>query len=145
MALLSAIAASRSATSGQTASNLPTACGAGTVTCIRSAPRKRISFPPQHAATAGWRKEKIPIPPITVAVDTRRRRCRKRSRRGHPGLPGLTTPRVSFAAALRTRTEEQSSLSHIRCRWQTPPQWNPRSLRPYPITNRHNTSVSFGP
>jgi hypothetical protein len=73
-------------TSGQTASNLPAACGAAAVSCTRSAPRKGIHVPPQHAATAGWRKEKNPIPPIIGAADTRRRRCRKRSRRGHPGL-----------------------------------------------------------
>jgi hypothetical protein len=80
------MAASSLAMSGQTASNLPAACGAGAVICTRSAPRKGIHLPPQHTTTAGWRKEKTTIPPIIETADTRRRRCRERSRRGHPGL-----------------------------------------------------------
>jgi hypothetical protein len=46
-------------------------------------PRKGLLLPRQHAATVGWRKEKTPIPQIIGVADTRRRRCRRRSRRGH--------------------------------------------------------------
>jgi hypothetical protein len=70
-----------SATSGQTASNLPVACGAGAIICTRSAPSKGIHLPPQRAATVDWLKEKTPTPPIIGAADTPRRRCRKRSLR----------------------------------------------------------------
>jgi hypothetical protein len=82
MVLRSAVTASSSATSRQTANNLPTACGAKGVTCTRSAPRKGIHLPPQSAAIVSWRKEINPIPQIIGAADTRRRRCRRRSRRG---------------------------------------------------------------
>jgi hypothetical protein len=61
MVLRSAITASSSATSGKTVSNLPAACGAQVVTCIRSGPTKEIYLPPQKAATVGWRKEKSPF------------------------------------------------------------------------------------
>jgi hypothetical protein len=81
MILRSAITGSSSATSGQTSSNLPAACGAGAVTCTRSAPRKGMHLPPQHAATVGGRKEENPIPPIFGIVDTRRR-CRKKVAEG---------------------------------------------------------------
>jgi hypothetical protein len=60
MVLRSAITASSLATSGQTANNLPAACGAEEVTYKRSAPRKRIHFLSQCASTLGWRKEKTP-------------------------------------------------------------------------------------
>jgi hypothetical protein len=46
MVLRSAINSSSSATSGQTASNLPAACGSEVITCTRSAPRKEIHLPP---------------------------------------------------------------------------------------------------
>jgi hypothetical protein len=64
------LTASIPATSKKTASNLTAACGAEAFTCTRSALRKGMYLPPQHAATAGWRKEKIPIPPIIGAADT---------------------------------------------------------------------------
>jgi hypothetical protein len=83
MVLRSAISASSSATSGQTANSLPAACGAEGIIYTRSAPREGIHHPPQRAATVGWRKEKNPIPQIIGVADTRRMRCRRRSRRGH--------------------------------------------------------------
>jgi hypothetical protein len=46
MVLRSAITASSSATSGQTASNHPTTCGAGAVTCTRSAREREYVFYP---------------------------------------------------------------------------------------------------
>jgi hypothetical protein len=61
MVLRNAITASSLATFGQTASNLPAACGARAATCTRSAPRKGMHLPPQHAATVGWQKEKPPF------------------------------------------------------------------------------------
>jgi hypothetical protein len=106
MLLPSATTASSSAMSGQTASSFRAACDAEAVTYTRSAARKGIYLPPQHAATVGWQ--------IIGAADMRRRRCRKRSRRGHPGLQtgrvfssNPTSPGLSFAAVLRGRTEEQ--------------------------------------
>jgi hypothetical protein len=60
MVLRSAITASSSGTSGQTASNLPVVYGARVVTCTRNALRKKIHLPSEHASTAGWRKEKKP-------------------------------------------------------------------------------------
>jgi hypothetical protein len=47
---------------------------------------KGINHSPQRAATVGWRKEKTPIPQFIEAADTRVRRRRRRSRRGHLGL-----------------------------------------------------------
>jgi hypothetical protein len=69
MILRSTITARSLATSGQTASNLPAASGAGVVNCTRIATRKGIHLPPQHAATAGWWKEKNTIPPIIRAAE----------------------------------------------------------------------------
>jgi hypothetical protein len=102
------------ATSGQTASSLSAACGAAAVTYKSSALRKKIRLPRQHAATVVWRKEKTPILQIIGVADMRRRRCRKISRRGVPRITtgrvfssNLTTQGVSFAAALRGKTEVQ--------------------------------------
>jgi hypothetical protein len=77
MVLRSVITASSSATSGQTESNFPAACGAEAVTCTKSAPRRGIYLPPQHVATVGWRKEGNPVPQIIGAADTRWKGCRK--------------------------------------------------------------------
>jgi hypothetical protein len=119
LVLRSATTASSSTTSGQTASNLPAACGAGAVTCTTSAPRKVIHLPPHHAATADWRKEKNAIPPITGAADTRRRRCRRRSRREHPKLQrgGCSLPTSPLQACPPRRRseaeqEQQQPQSH---------------------------------
>jgi hypothetical protein len=65
MILSSTITASTSVTSGQIASNLPAVCGAVAATFTRSAPRKRLRFPPQHVSSAGWRKEKTPYSKIS--------------------------------------------------------------------------------
>jgi hypothetical protein len=142
MILRSAITASSSATSGQTAGNVPAPCGAGVVTCTRSAPRKRIHLQPPHAAAAGWRIGENGIPPITVAADTQRRRCRKRNRRRHPGLQreecSLPTSPLQ-ACPSRQRYEagqrNSSSIRPTRWQWQVLPQWNPWSLRSYPNMN----------
>jgi hypothetical protein len=61
---------SSSATSGQTESSLPAACGAEAVTNTRRAPRKEIRLPLQYAAIVGWRKEKNSIPQIIGVTDT---------------------------------------------------------------------------
>jgi hypothetical protein len=68
MLLPSTTTASSSATSGQIASSLPTACGVEAVTHTRSAPRKEIHLPPQRAATVSWWKVKNPILQIIGAV-----------------------------------------------------------------------------
>jgi hypothetical protein len=144
MLLHSATTASSSATS---------ACGAEVVTYTRSAPRKEIYLPPQHAATVGWRMEKKPIPKIIGVADMRRRRCRKRSRRGHPGLQrgGCSLPTSPLQACQRRRFESRqrnsSRLRHIRWQWhwQVPPQWNPGSLWPYSNTNSRQQVSQFRP
>jgi hypothetical protein len=112
--LPSATNASSSATSGQTASSLPAAYGEEAVTYTRSAPRKEIHLPPQHAATVGWRKEKSHIPQIIGVSDAKQEiQKKKKSQRAPRTTTGrvfssnLTTPGMSFAAALRSKTEEQ--------------------------------------
>jgi hypothetical protein len=60
MLLPSTTTPSSSATSEQTASSLPAACGAEAVTYRRSAPRKEIRLPRQHSLTVVCRKEKPP-------------------------------------------------------------------------------------
>jgi hypothetical protein len=132
--------------SSTTGSSLPAACGAKVVTYARSVPRKEIYLLPQHAATVCWRKEKSPIPQNIGAVDTRRMRCRKSSRRGHPGLQrggcSLTTwpPQACPSRRLsEARQRNSRSLGHLW--WQVPKQWSTGSLRLQPNTNR---SVSSG-
>jgi hypothetical protein len=49
--------------SEQIANNLLAVCDVGADTYIKSAPRRGTQHSHQHAATAGWRKEKNPIPP----------------------------------------------------------------------------------
>jgi hypothetical protein len=150
MVLRSAITASSSATSGQTASSLPAACDAGAVTCTRSALRKGIYLPPQHAATVGWRKEKNPVPQIIGAADTRRRRCRKRIRRGHPGLQRemCSLPpsplQVSFSAALRGRTEERQQAQAHQVADRSRYNGAPSPCGPTPTRTADNRSVSSG-
>jgi hypothetical protein len=58
MASPSAITANNSAMSGLTAIRVHAAYGAGAITCIRSAPRRKMRPPPPPAVTASWRKEK---------------------------------------------------------------------------------------
>jgi hypothetical protein len=149
MILRSAMTASSSVSSEQTASNLHAACGTEVVTCTRSAPTKEIHLPPQHAATVGWRKEKNTIPQIIGAADTRKRRCRKRSRRRHPG-PQREGCSISIsplqACPLRRRSEARQRnsriLSHIR--WQTPPRWSQRFVQPHTNTDSKNEVSQFG-
>jgi hypothetical protein len=150
MFLPSATTASSSATSGQIASSLPAACGAEAVTYTRNTPRKEIRLQPQHAATVGWHKEKKHIQQIIGAADTRRRRCRKCSRRRHPRLQreGCSLPTSPLQACPSRRSSEarqrnSSCLRHIR--WEVPTQWNPGSLRPYPNTNSRKQVSQFGP
>jgi hypothetical protein len=149
MLLPSATTASSLATSGKTASCLPAVCGAEAVTYTRSAPRKKIRLPCQHAATVVWRKEKNPIPQIIGVADMRRRRCRKRSRRGHPGrqrggcsLP--TSPPQACPSRWRCEARQRNSggLGHIR--WQIPTQRNTGSLRLHPNTNSKKQVSQFG-
>jgi hypothetical protein len=137
MVLRRAITASISTTSGQTANNRPSACGAEGVTSTRSAPRKEIQLPPQRDATVGWRKEKIPIPKIIGAAVIIRRRFRRRNHRGHPGLQRegcslLNSPLHAYPSRRHSETRQgnSSSLRHIR--WKIPPQWNPGFLWPCP-------------
>jgi hypothetical protein len=81
MPLRSATTARSLATSGIIASNLLTGCGVGAATCIETARRGRMLLQHRHAATASWLKEKQHIPPITVAVVTRKFGCERRSSR----------------------------------------------------------------
>jgi hypothetical protein len=137
MGLRSAITASSSSMSGQTASILPAAC-AEAAACTRSV---------QHAVTVGWRKENNPIPQIIVAADTQRRRCNKKedaedtqdySRMGilfqlhhcrHVCCGG--TPRKE-----RPQTHEVAVAG--------PATMEPRSLWPYPNTNSRQQESQFG-
>jgi hypothetical protein len=122
-------------------------CGAGHVQ--RKCPRKEIHLPPQHAVTVSWRKEKNTIPQIIRAADMRRRRCRKRSCRGHPGLHRevCSLPTSPLEACLSRRRSEarqrnSNSLRHIR--WQVPPQWNQVPLGLNPTRTTESRSVSSG-
>jgi hypothetical protein len=60
----------------------------------RSALRRGTHLPPEHAATAGWRKKENHILPIIGVADTKRRSCRKRSPRKHqkPRREGCSLP-----------------------------------------------------
>jgi hypothetical protein len=115
MLLPSSTTASSSATSGQTVSSLPAPCGAEAVTYTSSAAVKEIHLPHQYAATVGWRKDKNPIPQNNGVAGMRRRRCSKkkksqstpRTTTGKVFSSNLTTPGMSFAAALRSKREEQ--------------------------------------
>jgi hypothetical protein len=124
----------------------------GAVNFTRNAPTKEIPLPPHRAATACWRKEKPPIPPIIGAADTWRRRYRNRSRIGHPGLQqeGCSFPTRPLQACrsrhrFETGPRNSSSLRHIRWQWQVPPLWNPGSLRSYPNMNSRQKVSHFGP
>jgi hypothetical protein len=82
-------------------------------TCRRSAPRRGTNLQPQHAAIAVWRKEKNSIPPTIRDVGTRSRNSRKEVKEGTEITAGnvfstvLTTPGVSFVAALRGSADKQ--------------------------------------
>jgi hypothetical protein len=106
MVLRSATTASSSATSGQSASKLPAAFGEGAVTCTGSVPRKGIHLPPQHAATAGWRKEQNPSRQLS-GLQTHEGDVEK-SRRGHPGLQreGCSLPTTPLQACPSRRRSQ---------------------------------------
>jgi hypothetical protein len=138
-----------SATNGRTAINLSAACGAEAVTCTRSAPRKKIHISPQHAATVCWRKEKPPTPQVIGAADTRRRKCRKSSFRRHPGpqreaCSFPTSPHQACPLGRRSEARQRKSNSLRHIRWQIPPQWKPRSPRPYSNTKSRTEESQFG-
>jgi hypothetical protein len=125
-------------------------CGGGH--CTRSAPRKEIQLPTQHPATVGWRKEKIPIPPIIGAVDTRRRICKTRSRRGHPGLQreGCSLPTSPLQACplqrhseARQEQQQQQPQTH-QVAVAGPSRMEHKSLWPYSNTNSRQQVSQFG-
>jgi hypothetical protein len=49
-----------------------------------------------------------------------------RTVKGKAFSSSLTTPGMSFAAALRGKREDQQQPQTHQWQWQVPPQWNPR-------------------
>jgi hypothetical protein len=154
MVLRIAITASSAATSGQTASNLRAACGEGAVTCTRSAPRKGIHLPHQHAACCNCRlaEGENPHPANYRGYSHAKEEIQKKSRRGHPGLQrdvcSLPTSQLQESPSRRSSEAGQrnsSSLIQIRWQRQVPQQWNPVSLRPYPNTKNRQQVSQLGP
>jgi hypothetical protein len=73
----------------------------------RGVPRKGIHLPPQHAATAGWRKEKTPPSRELSGLQTGEGGDAEKEVAEDTEDYNLTAPCMHFAAALRVRTEEQ--------------------------------------
>jgi hypothetical protein len=128
--LRSATTANSLATYGQIANSLLAVCGAAADTCTRSAPRRGTHLPSQHAATAGWRKEKNRIPSTVGVAVTRGRNSRKRSQRRHPkpqreGCSLLPAPPQASPSRRHSEAAQTSSSSNPRqtmCRRLLHPQ-----------------------
>jgi hypothetical protein len=117
MILRNAITASSSATSEQTANNLPAACGAEAVACTRNDPRKEIHIPLQHAETVGWRKKKHLMTQNFRGCRQAKEEMRKKSQttpRTTTKLEfssNLTTPGMFFAAVLQRQRQTHQVAS----------------------------------
>jgi hypothetical protein len=117
MVLRSSITASSSATSGKTASNLRAACGAGAITCTRSAPRKGTHLPPEHAQLPIGGRGKPPSRQLSGLQTREGGDSEKEVAEDIQGYNGrvfstnLSTPGMFFAEALRSRTEKHQQPS----------------------------------
>jgi hypothetical protein len=123
-------------------------CGSGH---LHKEPQKgNTHLPRQHAATAGWRKEKTLIPPIIGAVDARDELQKKKSQRtprtttGRVFSSSLTTPGVSFVAALRGKTEEQQQPQIHKVDVAGADTMEPRVPAPLPQHEQETTGQSVG-
>jgi hypothetical protein len=113
MILRSAKIASSSATYGQTASNLPTACGAEEVTYTRCARKRKYIFHTNMLQLSVGGRRKPPSPQLSglrtrEVVDAEKVVAEAhRTTTGRVFSSNLTTPDMSFVEALRGKTEEQ--------------------------------------
>jgi hypothetical protein len=114
MVLRSAITASSLAMYGQTANSLRAACGAEGVICTRSVPRKGIHNPPLTCCNCRLAEGEKPHHANYWDCRHAKEEMQKtKSQRTPKTTTGrlfsskLTTPGMSFAAALRGKTEEQ--------------------------------------
>jgi hypothetical protein len=113
MILRNAIIASSSATFGQTANSLPTACGAEGVICTRRAREREYIIHPNMLNCRLAEGEKSHLANYRGCRHAKEKMQKKKSQRTPKNTTGrsipskLTTPGVSFAAALRGKTEEQ--------------------------------------
>jgi hypothetical protein len=94
-------------------------------------------------------KLKNSILQIIGAADTRRKRCRRGSRRRHTEqqreVCSLLNSPLQACPPRRCSEQRQRNSSNLKyIRWQVPPQWNPGSLWPYPNENSRKNVSQFG-
>jgi hypothetical protein len=120
-ALRSAITASSSATSGQTVGNLPVACGAGAVTCTNSVQRRGTLPLLQHVANTGCGGRETPFR-RHAKEELQKRKSQKPPKTTSGGVfSSLTTPGISFAAALLGSTSQQQQPKALQVPVADPP------------------------
>jgi hypothetical protein len=112
--------------SGLTASTLPVVCGAGPVTCTRSARKRTLQRRYRHAATASWWTERNLIPPTIEAAATPGTRCESECRREGPrlhreGCSLQTTPPLDSSSRRRCAATHSNGPIRFRLHRPAPP------------------------
>jgi hypothetical protein len=137
MVLRSAITASSSVTSGQTANSLPAVCGTEDHLHKEYPEKVNTSSTPTCCncrLAKGENTHPVNYRGCRQAKDEMQKKSQRtpRTKTGRLSPQELTTPGMSFSAPLRS---QRNSNSHRHIRWQVPPLWNPGSLWPYPNKN----------
>jgi hypothetical protein len=148
MVLRSVITSSSSAMSGQTAKTSPLLV-VRRGSPAQGVPREReyINHPNMLQMSVGGRRK--PIPQNIGAADSRRRRCRTRSRRRHlrlqrEGCSLLNSPIQARHSRRHSEARKTNSNSLRHIRWQVLPLWNPGSLWPCRNKNSRKQVSQFG-
>jgi hypothetical protein len=81
------------------------------------------------------------------AKEQLQKRTSQRTPKTTTGREFTSSPLLACPSRRRSEAGQRnrSSLRRIRWQWQVPPQWNPGSLRPYPITNSRQLVSQFWP
>jgi hypothetical protein len=109
--LFNVITAKSFDTSGLTVGNLLVVCGAKAATCTRSAKRRETMLPFQHAAIAGWRRERKLIPSIIGVASKPKKNCKEGRLREHPNLPRAGCSQTASRQVSPSRRQSEAAQS----------------------------------
>jgi hypothetical protein len=122
--------------SGQTAGNLPAACGVKAATSSGNAWKRARKIQHWLAAIVSWQEVENHIHPTTEAAATQRRRCVRGKFRGHPSqiLEGHSPPNTSHQACpsrrlYKARQTKLSKAIHARLQRKLQQPWTSQEFR----------------
>jgi hypothetical protein len=150
MVLHIAITARSSATSEQTAINLPIVCGVRVVTCTRSVPRKEIIFHPSMLQLPVGGRRKMPHPANYLGCRYAKEMQKRKSQRTPKTTTwrmfssNLATPGVSFAVVFRGKTEKQQQPQTRQVAVAAPATTEQRVPSPYSSMTSNQQVRQFG-